>query len=898
MIEHLDNLDDAIEWILSKGSNNIIHHEWGATMTQDEHDAHADALGHHASAIHHYRNKPEVKKALEQIGELVKHRSYVKKPIKLTNKTAPTISVEDLDMNHPSMKSRTDHETIVKALNNHIAAAHKAFHGSADLQKLHSHSDRFLAHLSSMVGFHNLQQAGKLPHAQVAGAVHAPELTDRSARIGDSKYRKSFHAGNGKYTTQSITKGTAAGWDPGLPEITSLEEEHGHSSAGQHKELYPFHEVKVNNKPIEIKAFKEKEEPDEIHDRDAHVNLPRHRMVRGADGKVDRAIGTHQGNPSAMRVVEHMERLGTLKKTEQQASAYFTAATVAHVVLAKNLIQVLNPYAGMTDEEFGDYVRDCQSRTLGPSEQAAIIAETSNRFEKAQAIEEMHQASPEGGVIEGAGDAPSTDLSKARNAAEDRRKGDMFVNSRKIPDREHAKGVAEVLAGTVHPLPLPDETDHELLGDKTPKARTKKDGEKRDEAEDMTSQLGMVKRSPYAVPKHVFTDDSYSKIDPDKYKEWVHGEMTENDVRQQIAAYQGAIRHNPKAQQAHQKFVDLHRQNVQEGLGRAADPESQTPRVDHGKEAQKLGEARQSGMTAREMAQRLSESGSKASKASTRKAGEDELTPDEQKIREADPDYKPQRLGSGRKSAASSEKDLTDIAQGKMPAHMLADSNDFGELDSQYGDAQMQEMVGGKGDDGEGVVQGTKTSAPSPVQLINEHPGFKAYLTMKDHMLSHYKTPAVREYMERKLLEHENNPNLDVGKLAAMHHFLHRSRKQAEKASGGLDKLAGDLASVPQGDEGADEPAGTGKATAPETMMTPEQRQRYDQVKQEKGQTLDRPPTSKEIGDEKLAPQAAVDPNRGKGVTTNDPEYKKKLMAEMQAREDSKRAAAKAPKPG
>ncbi len=843
MIEHIEDLDQAVEFVLEKATANNRAHIMAATMTQDDHDKHADALAHHASAIKYYREKPEVKKALEQIAALVPHRSYINKPLKLDQVHAPQISVDDLNKEHPALKGRADHEAIAKAINANLSSAHKAFHSNPDLKALNSHSKRFLAHLSAMLEWHNLQKKGEGAHHQFAGHISGPELEDNHA---NSKYRghsTPSATDRTKFRTQSITKAGGAKWHPGLPELTSLEEAAGHPSAGKMKELYPFEQIKVNNEPLKMREFGEKA-PEEIHDQDYATNLTRDHKVKTPDGQIVDAMGGYHGSKSAGQNMEHMSRVGVFKKSaESEVSSYFPQASVAHIVLARNLIEVLNPYAAMTDEEFGDYVVSSMSKSLGPSEQASIIAESQMRLEKA-----------------------------ARGASGRAPKATATSDNR-LADEAHSKGVSDVLGGKVTPLPLTEASE-----------RTTKEGERRDELKDIAQASGRtMRRSPFAVPKEIFTDDTYSKVDPEKYKQYVNGEMNEQDHRNQLATYQQVIRHNPEAQKRHRDYVDSHRQMVRESLGQTArGEETATPVVEQRQSLAEAGKLLQAGkITPQEFASMSAQAGKQRAQNVGHKASEAEMTDDEKAIKEQDPSYRPSRPSAAGKAQDKSEKDLTDIAHGKIPSHMLGDKGDMGNFDENHGDAQAKDMIGSKGEEGDGVVGGSVSSAPSPIQLINEHPGFKAYLKMKEHLLSHYKNPAVRKYMEEKLNAHENNPNLDVGKLASTMHFLHRSHNQAQNVAQGQGKMLQDVLSGPESEAGADEgdvgETGKGNANSPESMMTPEQIERLNAARKDKEAQSSAP-----------TPPAA-DPARTTGLKTSDPEYKKKLMAEIQARENAKK---------
>lgn len=860
MMEHIEDLDQAIEFVLEKATANNRAHIMAATMTQEDHDKHADALGHHASAIKYYREKPEVKELLDQLGGLVKARGYVNKQIKMDQKSAPQISMEDLAHDHPIMQGRDEanKQKVVENLNTVLKNIHSKIHGgpvtttdpetgkpkestvpaNEDFKKLMGHGRRFLAHLAAMQEWHNLQKKGEGAHHQFAGHLAGPELEDNHANSRFRGHSTPSATDRTKFRTQSITKAGGAKWHPASPEMTSLEEAAGHPSVGKLKELYPFHEIKVNAEPLKMREFTDKKPPEEIHEQDYATNLTQGHKVKTPDGQIVDAMGGYHGSKSANQNMEHMSRVGVFKKSQRsEISTYFPEATVAHVVLAQELIKVLNPYAAMTDEEFGDYVVTAMAKPLGPSEQAAIMVEAENRLEKAA------KAKPK-------------------------------QNNYKISDAEHKRGQEDVLAGRVTPLPLTEASE-----------RTTKEGEKRDELQDLERMSGSkLKRSPYAVPKEVFTDDTYSKIDPEKYKEYVNGEMNEQDHRNQLATYQQVIRHNPEAQKRHKQYVDLHREQVRSGLGRSMQGEEETPVANHLTSLKEAGEKLKAGkITPQEFAEINARAAAARKQGVGGRTAEAEMSPEEKEIKQQDPSYTPKRQGSQGKAEAASEKDLTSIAHGKIPSHMLADKGDFG-ADDEHSDAQARDMMGSKGAEGDGVQGGSVTGVPSPIQLINEHPGFKAYLKMREHLLGHYKNPAVRKYMEEKLLQHENNPNLDVGKLAAMHHFLHRSRTQAESAAKGQGKMLSDVLNGEHspseenpsetGDAGE---VGKGNAMAPETMMTPEQTARLNEARQAKAATPEAP-----------TPPPA-DPNRTAGLRTADPEYKKKLMAEMQARENAKK---------
>jgi len=835
MIDLIQGLDAAIEYVLEKSTANSRAHMAAAMMSQDDYDKHADALAHHAGAIEHYRNKPEVKEALDQIGKLVPARSYVNKKIKLDQAKAPEISMEDLNHDHELMQSRSNEnkQAIVNSLNQKLKEAHTAFHGNKDLQALNSHSKRLLAHVAAMTEWHNLQKKGEGAHHQFSAHLQGPELEGNHT---DSKYRghsTPSATDRTKFRTQAITKNSGANWHPGLPELTSLEEVPGHPSNGKMKELYPFKQIKVNKEPLAVKSFGE-EGPAQIHEQDYATDLGKEHkvIVPGQQGEVAARGGYHGTKTSEAHTALPV---GGMKKTsDSQLSEYFPEATVAHLVLAKNLIDVMNPYVSMTDSDFGDYVMNSLNKSLRPSEQAAILVEASSRLEKA--------AKKESAVKQG---------------------GDGKYEA------AHKQGVADVLSGKVTPLPLTEAGQ-----------RTEKPGEKRDELEDIAAMSPgrTMRRSPYAVPPEVFTDDTYAKVDPEKYKEWVHGTPNEQDHRNQLATYQQTIRHNPEAQAAHKKFVEAHRELARSGLGQSAnEEEGNQPINDHKAVLAQAGKDLQSGKISPQEFASISKDAAKARAGGvTHKAGAAEMTDDEKRVKEADPSYQPKREGVAGKAKMGSEKDLTDIAHGKMPQHMIADKGDMGYGDDS--DMQAKEMMGGRGEDDERMQTGSVSGSPDPVKLINDHPGFKSYLKMKEHLLSHYTNPAVRKYMEDKIGQHENNPNLDVDKLASTFHFLHRSRNQAMKQAEGQSKLLNDIKKEPgqfvEGPEGDVGEVGKGKANTPETMMTPEQIGRLNEARQGKA-------SSANAGAPTPPP---ADPNRTAGLKTADPEYKAKLMAEYQAK--------------
>lgn len=879
MFEYFNELDKAVEFALEKATRNDRAHMFAALGNQEEYDKHHDALEHHSGAILHYRNLPDVKKWLEAASQLTPHRGYITAPLKLTNKTAPTITVDDLDHEHPEIKGLSDEnkQKRVDQLNNAIKSLHANFHGNENLKRLQSHSNRYLGHMTALLEHHNLAKKGEVPHANFVGTLHAPEFTDRPARIKDSKYRSSFHYGDGVYTTQSLTKNGAAGWNPGFPELTSLTESHGHPSTGKAKELYPFHEVRINGKPVVPKTFESS--PEEIHDTDHRVNLTKDHKVKTPDGRIDNAMGTYSGTKNADKHIANIERLGTFKKSNDSAGCtYFPDASIAHVIFAKNFIASMNPFASMTDEEFGDYVTESLTKSLTPSEQGVMIAESFSRLEKAKS---------------------------------------------RLTPREHSQGVEDVLSGKVTPLPLPDEGDEDLLGVKPVFKRTKKEGEKRDELQDIERLSGKIKRSPYAVPKEVFTDESYSKIDPEKYKAYVHGRMTEEDLRKQIASYRAVLRHNPEAQKAHQNYLDQHvqmaRESLKSGLHGSGDEETpeMTPDATHAKAMQEAGAhlARTGDM---EAYKKMAAEARKARDSSRRikSVAEPELSPTEKEIKQIDPSYKVARPSAREKSEEASIGELTSIATGragapsaeekaarkasekgaKEVAQRLAqksksqpdeDEDDTTEheksVEAMGTEGAAKEVVrSSKGEDAPSAKQGEIFQLKTPHQLISDHPGFASYLRMKDHLLSPHKDPAVRQYFENMISKEENNENPDPAKLSSIFHTLHRAHERARMTVKGQHKLLTDIASAPSSASAAEpetgpEAPGKGTAEVPETMMTPEQIGRLQEVRQAKAT----PAGAEAIKIPGAAKPAAAVPR------TADPEYKKKLMAEYQAKADA-----------
>jgi len=157
----IDMLNEAIEEALSKSTSNARAHISAATMSQEDHDKHADALAHHAGAIEHYRSKPAVSNFINYLHkEVIPLREFVNKKIKLDGAKAPTVSAEDLNMEHPALKGR-DTTEILNGINKHLALAHGAINTHPDIKALNSHGNRFLAHLSAMLEWHNLQKKAR-----------------------------------------------------------------------------------------------------------------------------------------------------------------------------------------------------------------------------------------------------------------------------------------------------------------------------------------------------------------------------------------------------------------------------------------------------------------------------------------------------------------------------------------------------------------------------------------------------------------------------------------------------------------------------------------------------------------------------------------------------------------
>lgn len=785
MLENSNMLDLAVEQALEKSTSNARAHISAATMSQEDHDKHADALAHHAGAIEYYRNKPEVKSLLEKINrEAVPLREFVNKPLKLEGGSAPQITADDLNKAHPKLQGRTDHESIAGAINNKLSELHKAFNSNPDIKALSSHSKRFLAHMSAMLEWHNLQKKGEGAHHQFVGKVEGPEL---QGNYENSKYRghsTPSATDRTKFRTQSITKQGGAKWHPGLPELTSLEEAGGHPSSGKPKELYPFREIKVNGQALQPHTFTEEAKPAQIHAQDYATNLTKdHQVIAPGEQSPTQAMGGYHGTKGAAQNAANMERVGLFKKSlETDICSYFPNVTRAHYVLAKNLLSTLNPFGDMDDESFGDYVVSAMTNTDSTvSTCAAILAEAESRLEKAKKDEE----------------------SKPRPA---------------LLNRDWHKGVEDVMSGKVLPLPHMMEATE----------RSKKDEEKRSELEDLGYQPGQRKRSPYAVPKEVFTDDTYTKIDPEKYKEWVHGPMTEQDLRNEHATYNSVIKYNPEAQKRHKAYVDMERESSREKLGRATMGfDEEKPHLDHKAILAQAGKDLQAGkITPQEFAQISAESAKKKASLTSRKAASSDLTPEEQRVKEADPTYQPRRAGVGEQAAASSEKDLLSIAHGNVPSHLIPDKESMGSiLGDMHGDAQAREITHQRGgeDGDQGMTVGGISQVPSPIQLINEHPGFKNYLKFKEHMLSHYKSPEVRKYMEDKINQHENDPNMDPDKLAGIYHLLHRAKDQAMREHAGQSKMLRDIVGAPETPAAAETPEPAGEPSAEEMKQKVQQ---------------------------------------------------------------------------
>ena len=776
MFEEINQLDLAIEEALEKSTTNAKAHIAAATMSQGDYDKHADALAHHAGAIEYYRNKPEVKKALEALNNLIPVREYVNKPLKMENTVAPQITKEDLNAEHPLLKGREDIPQEVDRINKDLKTAHGLVQ-HPDVKALSSHSKRFLAHMGSMLEWHNLQKKGEGTHHQFSGKVEGPEL---QGNFEDSKYRghsTPSAADRTKFRTQSITKGSGSRWHPGLPELTSLEESVGHPSNGKPKELYPFGEIKINGEKLKPKEFKDTP-PDEIHEQDYNTALPSTYNIKKPSGETGKAMGVYMGTKTMGANLEGMKRAGIVespkpeevKKSTSPVCCYFPNVTGAHYILAKNLLGVLNPFSEMDDESFGDYVAtSLMNPEANVSSCAAILAEANGRLEKA----------------------------KKDNAHHPRLA---------IPDRDRRKGIEDVLSGKVKPLPLSEASE-----------RTAKDKEKRSELEDFGYEKGKErKRSPYAVPKDVFTDETYSKIDPKKYQEYVNGDMTDRDLRNEHATYSEVVKHNPEAQKRHNAYIEMERQSARENLKRGGQSDEQptTPVKDHKATLAQAGKDLQSGkITPDEFAMITADSAQKRAESSTHKAGAKTLTPEEAAVKEKDPEYQPIRLGAAGKAVAESEKEMTDIARGKAAPPAITDAQEgipseegeaaTDEPEKDYTAAQAKELTQQRGE-GEDKPSASVETVRSPADLISSHPGFASYLRFKEHMLSHYKNPAVRAYMEQKINQHENDPNMDSNKLAAVYHVLHRVRENAMR---------------------------TGKTPDVRGMMTPEEKSRFQEVK-------------------------------------------------------------------
>jgi hypothetical protein len=867
MFEHIEYLDAAVEYFLEKSTTNNKAHIRAAQMSQDDYDKHADALAHHASGIMHYREKPSVKKFLEAAGSLIPHRQYINAPIKLDQKKQPSLEMHDLNHEHPAIKGRDEasKQQLLSHLNNSLAALHREFHSNSDVKALHEHSQRFLAHIASMAEWNNLQKAGKGAHHNFVGEISGPELTGRPSNSRFRGHSPLDSSQPNTLTAQSVSKGSGSAWHPGFPEFTALEENSRHPSIGKPKELYPFHEITVNKQPLKLKKFDSN--PEHIHDADYATNLSRQHKVKTPDGEITRAIGVHSGAKTADQIVEGMQRVGALKKSyEFNISQYFPDATFAHFTLAKNLMDVVNPYAGMSDEAFSNYLNLNLMKSLRASEQAAILAEAVNRFEKA----EKPKSEP-----------------LSQHAL-------------------HQQGVEDVMSGKLTPLVL-----------QTAGARTKKEDEKRNEVQDLprgTKKAG-AKRSPFAVPAHVFTDDTYTKVDPKKYHEYVHAPLTEQDHRNELATYQHTIRTNPQAQTAHRAYKDAMRESSQEairtlsGITRGEEEKPEAPVNEHHQTLEEAGKALAARkITAQEFARINAQASAKRAKGVTHKATDEELTPQEKDVRAIDPDYRPTRESQKRKADTQSMKDLTSIAQGNTPKRVqsqldqaqevkessrLDDGNQEDQFtNEEYNDeesaaeekakeeseafkgysqseneASTKDFASGKGSSEE---SGEKQSAspmkfPTPQEFLDEHPGFKSYLMLKDHLLSHYTDPAVRDYMEQKINSHENSEKPNAERMAALFHFLHRSSAQAKRAAGGANKLMGDIAkdwnnpAQAEPDPSAGR-AGAGKALAPETMLSPDQREKLNAARRERDKAT--PPVASTAANESAA--APVEENKPK----------------------------------
>ena len=788
MSHTIEDLNQAIEEALSKSTSNARAHIQAATMAQEDHDKHTDALAHHAGAIEYYRNKPEVKNFIDHLQKnVIPLKEYVNKKIKLDGSKAPTVSAEDLNMEHPMLKGRSDEDkqSIANSVNDYLKDAHNKIHSNPDIKALNEHGDRFLSHLSAMLEWHNLQKKGEGAHHQFVGKVEGPEL---QGNFEDSKYRghsTPSATDRNKFRTQAITKQGGANWHPGMPELTALNESVGHPSSGKPKELYPFREIKVNGEALVPHTFSDETPPPPIHPQDYATNLTKDHAVVTPDGQSAKAIGAYQGTKTADKNIKGMEDVGMFKKSMSTGICdYFPHVSIARFILAKNIITSMNPFDGVDDEMFADLTLNGMS-VNNESTQAIIMAEAASRLEKAK----------------------REDYKRPAPSAVDRR-----------------KAIEDVLSGKVSPLP------HSEAGE-----RTKKEGEKRSELEDLGYEPGARKRSPYAVPKDVFTDDTYTKVDPEKYKEYVNGDMTDQDLRNEQATYSNVVKYNPEAQKRHKAYIDMERETSKEKLGAAPKDEeggeTVNPEMAHKSNLKQLSLDLQAGkISPQEFAQKSKESATSRASQVTHKAGGAELTPEEQRVKEADPTYQPSRPGAGAKADAKTEKDLTSIARGKVPSHLMGDKANLSGEEDEFSAARAKEMTHQKGEDGASTISGSVTQEKTPMQLIQEHPGFANYLKFKEHMLSHYKDPAVKKYMEDKINQHENNPDMDPAKLAGIYHILHRAKFAAEQAGSKPDVRS---------------------------MMSPEENARFNEVKG--GQPASEPTKMPEMPSIANAPEPVSD---------------------------------------
>jgi hypothetical protein len=879
-----DTLDEATQWLLEKTSNSLPN-QFGIHGTQEEYDKHHDALNYHSGAILHHRADPETQKALATIAAAVPHRNFIERKIDITNaKKVPTVDATHVNASalHEATGGQMGVDEYVKKANEDIAAAHKAYHGSKGVQALHQHGQRFVHHLALMKELHNLREGGRGTHFKFAAHVEIPELDKKSTESPYAAHSRPSKNNPDYLTTQYITKAGGAGWHPGLPEVTSLEEfgdEYGnHPHAGSMKQMYPFENIKVNGE--NLKPHKFDAPPDHIHDADFRTALPKSFVVRDAEGKKALAQGVYSGHKSHASNFAGQDSLKTFKKSEDSSlSTMFPDVDRKRLLLAKNLMGIVNPFSSLTDDEFADKLFAKSADELSLSEQAMFLIESESRLEK---------ASKQWRSID-----PSVKNTKA-TVAEPRAMGE-FQNPNWRED------VKSVLNGQATPIPR-TEANH---------AVTAKENTKYSEIEDLGYKRER-KKNPFAVPAHVFSDAEQTKIDPQKYLEWVHEPATDNDLHSELLTYGNLIKDHPSAREAHEAYKKQMKSiagpGIKSSLSQEGAQKIDTPVKDHRATLDEAAKKHQAGEISADEYRKILMDSSKATTSKTKKqTGLSEMSPDEKSITEIDPSYKPTRAGPQEAAVDRTERALTtdksifskpdgdtlddaeqlDNLPGEQDndesrklaeenatsdatdADKVADEQEHGKFATSDDAESAKDYASSKKDTESGSDQ-TQTQIQkrhgSMEDFANDNPQYINYLKMRDEALSHVKTPEVRKYLHSLLAQHETGAPGSGAKLAAILHTLHAARDRATKTAHGQTKLLQDVMTAPESQDSSNdnEPAGKGSSLVPETMLSPEQRQRLgagrvertDRIASEKA-SAEKAAADKKAADEKAAEEKA-----------------------------------------